>query len=52
MPEDKVGGFWSDQSMEVESVDETAIIKQLSKGSDFSRGWPGGSLFDSYYTKV
>ena len=27
------------------------IIKK-SKVSDHSRGWPEGSLFDSYYTKV
>ena len=25
---------------------------KLSKVSDHSRGWPEGSLFDSYYTKV
>ena len=24
----------------------------ISKVSDHSRGWPEGSLFDSYYTKV
>ena len=29
------------------------IIKsKVSKVSDHSRGWPEGSLFDSYYTKV
>ena len=25
---------------------------KVSKVSDHSRGWPEGSLFDSYYTKV
>ena len=25
---------------------------KVSKVSDRSRGWPEGSLFDSYYTKV
>ena len=27
-------------------------IYVVSKVSDHSRGWPEGSLFDSYYTKV
>ena len=26
--------------------------KTISKVSNHSRGWPEGSLFDSYYTKV
>ena len=28
------------------------IKKVKSKVSDHSRGWPEGSLFESYYTKV
>ena len=28
------------------------IHLSLSKVDDHSRGWPEGSLFDSYYTKV
>ena len=28
------------------------LIIKKSKVSDHSRGWPEGSLFDSYYTKV
>ena len=30
------------------------ILKDIhvSKVGDFSLGWPEGSLFDSYYTKV
>ena len=28
------------------------LIISKSKVSDHSRGWPEGSLFDSYYTKV
>ena len=28
------------------------ICLYISKVSDHSRGWPEGSLFDSYYTKV
>ena len=27
-------------------------IVKVSKVGDHSRGWPEGSLFDSYYTKV
>ena len=29
-----------------------SFLLLLSKVSDHSRGWPEGSLFDSYYTKV
>ena len=27
-------------------------VSKKSKGGDPSQGWPEGSLFDSYYTKV
>ena len=38
-------------------LDHAIIIQRVniykkSKVSDHSRGWPEGSLFDSYYTKV
>ena len=31
---------------------ESFATMSKSKVSDHSRGWPEGSLFDSYYTKV
>ena len=35
---------WNGRDFDIETV--------KSKVSDHSRGWPEGSLFDSYYTKV
>ena len=29
-----------------------ALVKKKKKVNDCSQGWPEGSLFDSYYTKV
>ena len=31
---------------------DTKYVSRTLKVSDHSRGWPEGSLFDSYYTKV
>ena len=41
----------NDKNQQASSQKFRQLIKK-SKVSDHSRGWPEGSLFDSYYTKV
>ena len=40
------------RSQEIESYLAVGSCLLLSKVGDYSRGWPEGSLLDSYYTKV
>ena len=44
--------MWKTHKEDIKISARNDLLQHTIKVSDHSRGWPEGSLFDSYYTKV